>query len=370
MNIVFVSRRDLAHPHAGGSEVVVDRLITGLQARGHGVALLCGGPTVRRPYPVVRSGGTYSQFLRAPLASYQVRSPRRWVNQNGVVHDIEPDLVVDVFNGLPFFTPLWYRGPRLCLVHNVAGDQWHQWFAEPIARLGELAERRVMPGVYRDTDILAISSNTQRALEQLGFDEERLHLMHRGVDDDAFETPKAESDEPLFLAMGRLAPNLGFDCLLDLWDLVRPTVGGRLVIAGDGPDRERLAARAGAGVELVGDVDDATRRRLLSEAWLLVHTAHQQGWGEVIMEAAAAGTPTIATDVPGVHDSIIDGVTGALAGTSNDFAAAWTHLATDHARRHVVGQHARTRATEFTWDHTIDAFLKAAAVARDRQPGH
>lgn len=366
MNIIFVSRRDLAHPHSGASEVVVDRLITGLQQRGHGVSLLCGGPHVRRPYPIVRSGGTYTQFLRAPLSSRQLRSPRRWTNQAGEVTEIEPDLVVDVFNGLPFFTPLWYRGPRICLVHHVAGDQWHQWFSEPVARLGEFAERRLMPGVYRDTDILAISSSTRASLEELGFDAERIHLMHSGLDDDLFDEPSPETPEPMFLAMGRLAANMGFDRLLDMWEQVRPVTGGRLVIAGDGPDRHRLTTRAGEGVEFVGRVDDDEKRRLLGEAWLLVHTPHQQGWGLIIMEAAAAGTPTVAIDVAGVRDSIIDGVTGSLASTTADFIGAWTHLATDHDRRHVVGRHARTRATEFTWDHTIDAFLKAADVARDR----
>ena len=65
--ILFVAWRDLANRRAGGSEVLVDRLAAGMTARGHSVTLLCGGPTGQRPYTVVRSGGTYSQFLRAPV---------------------------------------------------------------------------------------------------------------------------------------------------------------------------------------------------------------------------------------------------------------------------------------------------------------
>jgi len=56
MRIVFISWRDLAHPQAGGSEVVLDHLATGLQARAHDVALFGGEPVGERPYPVLANG--------------------------------------------------------------------------------------------------------------------------------------------------------------------------------------------------------------------------------------------------------------------------------------------------------------------------
>jgi hypothetical protein len=97
-NIVFVAWRDLANPRAGGSEVLVDKLAAGMAGRGHQVSLLCGGPSAPRPYAVVRSGGTYSQFVRAPLTySRRLRGS---------------DLVVEVCNGMPFLTPMWCSRPR------------------------------------------------------------------------------------------------------------------------------------------------------------------------------------------------------------------------------------------------------------------
>ena len=77
--VVFVAWRDLASPQAGGSEVLVDRLAEGITARGDHVTLLCGGPAAAHDYDVVRSGGPYSQFLRAPLAYWRrrVRDCRR-----------------------------------------------------------------------------------------------------------------------------------------------------------------------------------------------------------------------------------------------------------------------------------------------------
>ena len=58
MRVLFLTWRDLAHPQAGGSEVLVDRLACGLLERGHEPAVLCGGPVAPRPYPILDAGGT------------------------------------------------------------------------------------------------------------------------------------------------------------------------------------------------------------------------------------------------------------------------------------------------------------------------
>ena len=103
-SILFVAWRDLANRQAGGSEVLVDRLASGVLARGHQVTLMCGGQVAERPYRVLRNGGTYTQFLRAPLAYLR--------------HFRSYDLIVEVCNGMPFLAPLWSRRPVLCLVNQ------------------------------------------------------------------------------------------------------------------------------------------------------------------------------------------------------------------------------------------------------------
>ena len=133
--ILFVAWRDLANGRAGGSEVLVDRLAAGMTARGHSVTLLCGGPREQRPYTVVRSGGTYSQFLRAPV--------RYWRGLRDV------DLVVEVCNGMPFFAPLWSGRPQICLVNHVHTELWRLMFPRPVAALGQFAESTMLPWVHR-----------------------------------------------------------------------------------------------------------------------------------------------------------------------------------------------------------------------------
>src|SRR3954453_24005125 len=101
MRVLFVAWRDLAHPKAGGSEVVVDFLARGLQERGHDVTLLCAGPFAPRDFPVGDKGRSYGQYLK-PAVRYASR-----------FRDV--GLVVDVVNGMPYFSPLWRRAPRLAL---------------------------------------------------------------------------------------------------------------------------------------------------------------------------------------------------------------------------------------------------------------
>ena len=142
----------------------------------------------------------------------------------------------------------------------------------------------------------------------------------------------------LGLAVGRLVEYKRIDLLLRLWERVRPVTGGRLLIVGDGPERERLQALAGPGVEFTGHVSEAEKHRLLCAAWLLLHPSAIEGWGLVVTEAATRETPTVAFDVPGLRDSVVDGETGVLAQGESSFAAAWCTLALSGRRREAMGK--------------------------------
>jgi glycosyltransferase involved in cell wall biosynthesis len=351
LKVVFVSWRDRTHPNAGGSEVVVDRLIERLIERGHTAALVCGGPVGDIEYPVVSSGGTYSQYVRAPFIARRFR---------------DYDLLVDVSNGVPYMSPLWWRGARLCFFHHVHGDQWHGQFHRAIAETGWFIERKVIPLVYRNTVFAAVSPSTTDALHRLGVARSSIHLVHNGIDEELLAEPVPTSEEPLFLMLGRIAANKQVKHVLDAWERVRHATGGRLVIAGDGPLRPELEARNVSGVEFRGRVSEEEKRLLLGSATLMVHAARHEGWGIAIMEAAAQATPTLAFDVDGVRDSVVHGKTGILVSTQSEFEGAWISLARDSRRTATLGAAARSRAMEFTWDRSADELLAAADAAVGR----
>jgi len=350
-----VAWRDLANPLAGGSELLVDELAKGLSRRGIEVSLLCGGPVERHSlYKAVRSGGTYSQYVRVPF-----RHLRRFRSN---------DLVVEVCNGMPFLTPLWRRGPSLCLVNHVHTELWRGRFNPAVAAIGRTVESRVMPFVHRHNLIVTVSPSTRRSLHGLGVADERIWEIPMGVAD---PPPLLdESDEPLFVAVGRIVGYKRIDLLLRMWRSVYPIVGGKLVIIGEGPGRIPLQSKNVEGVEFVGHVSEEEKHRLLCQAWVLLHPASWEGWGLVITEAAARGTPAIGFDVPGVRDAIRAGVSGLIATNEDDFTRHWIALAHTPSLRIEFGENARSLALSTQWSETVDHFMRAAAeaMARQRRP--
>ncbi|MFI1719726.1 glycosyltransferase family 4 protein [Streptomyces sp. NPDC020489] len=348
--IVFLAHRDLGNPAAGGSELLVDRLADGLTRLGHQVTLLCGGPASYRDYRVVSAGGELGHFLRARSA---------FSRQVG-----DCDLLVEVCNGMPYFAPVWHRGPTLCLVNHVHTDLWSMRFGGPMApaaRLGRRLEHWALTGAQHRSLLVAVSPSTAHALRGIGVERDRIRVVHNGVEEPG---PRADrSPEPLFVAVGRLVEYKRIDLLLRLWERVRPVTGGRLVIVGDGPERERLEQLAGPGVEFTGHVSEADKHRLLCEAWLLLHPSAVEGWGLVVTEAATRETPTVAFDVPGLRDSVVDGETGVLSRGESTFAAAWCTLALSAERRELMGKAARERAARYRWDRTVRQFRAVAAEA-------
>ena len=353
MKIAVVSWRDLANPLAGGAEVLIDHLLMGLQGRGHEVALVCGGPVAERSYEVIEAGGTFSQYLIAPV---KVRTACG-----------DADVLIDCENGLPYFSPLWWSKPSVCLVHHIHTEQWADRFPRPAASLFGAIESEVMPRLYRNRVFVAVSASTATALEEIGVDPRRIRIAESGVDLRA-STPAPKSKTPLFVSLGRLVPHKRTELLIEAWKRISIPGGGRFVIAGDGPELERIrrAARGVDGIEVLGRVSDEERTRLLEEAWLLVTSTHHEGWGMTLLEAAACATPAIAFAVPGIRDVIVDGETGEMVADGGEdlvarFALAWGSLAADPERLRRYGRRARQRAEGSTWERSIDVWEEILA---------
>ena len=356
MHLVIHAWRELVHSQAGGSERLVHQIASGMSERGHRVHLICGGPVGERAYAVTSAGGTYSQYLRMPFLD-------RRLARNA-------DVVLDIANGATYCTPLWRRAPTILLVHHVHTEQWAQTFPRPIAAAGSWFERKLVPRIYRQSLVIAVSPSTAADLEGLGVPASRIRIVPNTVEVAPSGCSPARSPEPMFVALGRLVPHKRIDLLLEIWERVRPLTGGRLVVMGDGPERSRLQALAGPSVELLGRVDDETKHQLLSEAWLLLHTASHEGWGIAITEAAAHGTPALAFDVAGVRDAVVPGRTGLLVDTLDDFASQWVDLVREPSLLKDYGSAAREWAGALGTAHTVDRFEEVALEAIERRPEH
>jgi glycosyltransferase involved in cell wall biosynthesis len=333
VKVAFIAWRELANPSWGGSEIVVDRVAQAFVDRGWDISLHCGGPIATRSYDVIDNGGRFMQYLRAPMRWRRLR---------------QADVVIDVSNGIPFFTSLWLRKPSICLVHHVHDRQWHDVLPGPVATVGSFVERRIVPSIYRR--FWSVSPSTTADLVALGVPPSRIREVWNGIDV-AAERPDGlhRSATPRFVVLGRLVPHKGVDRVLDAWQQISAQVGGELVVVGDGPLRNELEARGTPNARFVGHVSDDERNQLLRSSWALVHGAHHEGWGVVVMEAAAVGVPTLGFAVRGIRDAVVDGSTGLLADTTAQLAANWLLLAVDPDLRNELGVKAWERASALSW---------------------
>ena len=361
MNILLVNWQDLLNPQAGGAEIHLFELFARLAERGHRVRLVCSGFPGASAVEMVagievhRHGGRHSFALMGRSAI------RRALRQ-------EPaDVVVDDVNKLPLFTPSLTRLPVYTIVPHLFGTTAFEEASWPMAAVVWLAERPI-PRCYRRAWFHAISESTRDDLVSRGIPQDRISVVHPGVDAGRF-SPDAlvpRTQPPRFVYVGRLKRYKGVDLLLRaLAEARRRFPGLSLDIAGSGDDRPRLESLATTlglahAVRFHGFVDEPTRLALLRGAVANVFPSPKEGWGITVMEAAACGTPSLASDSPGLRDSVRDGRTGLLVahGDVAAMAAAMLRLAEDPALVASLGATARRHAEQLSWE--------AAAVQVER----
>jgi glycosyltransferase involved in cell wall biosynthesis len=357
----IVAWRDLADPEAGGSELHADRVATHWADAGLDVELrtsMVAGEareTTRNGYRVVRWGGRYQVFPQVASEAYRFRAQR-------------PDAVVDVWNGVPFFSPLWFHGPRLAVLHHVHREMWQMTLKPAYAAIGDAVERHVAPLVYRTTPVATLSSSSRdEIVAQLGLPRRNVHVVPPGVDD-RFTPGGRRAAEPLVVAVGRLVPVKRYEVLLRALAEAKASVPMlRAVIVGEGYERPRLEALrrelgAAGYVELRGRVDDRALLSLYRSAWLVASSSLREGWGMTLTEAGACSTPSVATDIAGHRDAVVDGATGVLVGDDAQLGAAIAKVLLDDELRRRLGRAARTRAQSLTWSRTAASLFALLAA--------
>jgi glycosyltransferase involved in cell wall biosynthesis len=353
VNILLVNWQDLRNPQAGGAEIHLFELFSRLAARGHRVRLVCSGFAGAEPVELVEGIEVHRHGDRHSFALIGRRAVRRALRE-------EPaDIIVDDVNKLPLFTTTLTPLPVYTLVPHLFGTTAFQEVSWPMAAMVWLAERPI-PRLYRRAWFHAISDSTRDDLVARGVPRERIAVVYPGVDADRF-TPDPSLPRhapPRFVYVGRLKRYKGVDILLRaLAEARRRRPELSLDIAGSGDDRPRLEALAaslglGDAVRFLGFVDEATKLTLLRRAVANVFPSPKEGWGITVMEAAACGTPSLASDSPGLRDSVRDGRTGLLVphGDVAAMAAAMGRLADDPALVAALGAEARRHAEALSWE--------------------
>jgi glycosyltransferase involved in cell wall biosynthesis len=358
VNVLLVNWQDPENPHAGGAELHLFEIFKRLAAAGHRVRLVCSGWT-GAPVEAVVDGisvgrvSTRNGFaLRGRGAVRQALAKER------------PDIVVEDINKLPLLLPNLTSLPFCAIVPHLFGRTAFQeasWPAATVVWLGEQPLSRA----YRRAGFHAISESTRDDLIARGIRPERIRVIHPGVDSQHFRPgpPGARASSPAFLYVGRLKRYKGVDVAIRALGLARRVRADlRLDVAGSGdygPALQDLAARLGVGpaVTFRGFVSDEDKIRLLQQAWANVFPSPKEGWGITVVEAGACGTPSLASDSPGLRDSVRHGETGFLVrhGDVEALAERMLQLANEPSLVDRLGAAARQFAEAHTWERAAEA---------------
>jgi glycosyltransferase involved in cell wall biosynthesis len=354
LRLLVVNWQDRANPRAGGAEIHLHQIFGRLARRGHCVTLVTSGwpGSARREtidlIQIHRVGGRHTFGIWAPLYC------RRTFDRGAF------DVVVEDLNKVPVFAPLWAPWPVMLIAHHLFGFSAFGAAPLPIAT-ATWALEKTLRFVYRGIPTQAVSESTAEDLCRCGLQEQDIAVIHNGVDFKRFVTAAPRAPDPTVLYLGRLQRYKRVDLILRAVAHLRQVVPNmRLLVAGRGPDEARLRNLASAlglttCVAFIGYVTEDEKRDLFGHAWVHAIASGREGWGISILEAAAAGTPTVASDSPGLRDAVRDGTTGLLVphGDVAALAGAMASLLSDHGRLEQVGRGARCWARQHSWDRAV-----------------
>ncbi|MDA8310997.1 MAG: glycosyltransferase, partial [Actinomycetota bacterium] len=300
LRILICNWKDTAHPRAGGAEVYTAALAGEWVREGHSVTLFCaavrGRPEVEDVdgVRIVRRGGRFGVY----------RAARRFFEEAGGAFD----LVVDEVNTRPFFCPRFARGvPVVALVHQVCREVWDCELPWPLSWLGRRVLEPRWLATYRDVPVVTVSESSRSALEAY-YGLRRVTVVSPGQLSALVQAREAPADRepvPTVVFVGRLSRSKQADQALRAFEIYRRLAPeAQMWVIGTGPEESRLKRLASPGVRFLGRVSEEEKLDRLARADVLVATSVREGWGLVVSEAAAAGTPTVAYDVPGLRDSV------------------------------------------------------------------
>lgn len=297
MKILAFNWRDMSHPRAGGAEVYLHAIAREWVATGHEVTVFCSaveGSPERELVEGVR-------YVRRGSQLSVYRDGRRYWREH---HRHGFDLIVDSVNTRPFLTPRFVRGtPILALVHQVAREVWRYEVPWPLAVVGRYALEPWWLRSYRQVPVVTVSESSRSSLGDYGL--RNVTVVAAGFQLRGRPGPVQKERSPTLVFVGRLSANKRPDHALEVFELVQREIpDAQMWFIGTGPVEERLRRRAGENVVLFGRLTDQERNERVGRAHLLLVTSVREGWGLVVTEAAALGTPAAGYDVPGLRDSL------------------------------------------------------------------
>jgi glycosyltransferase involved in cell wall biosynthesis len=347
LRLLFLNWRDIKHPEAGGAEVLTHEVMKRLVNYGYDVTLFC--PRVEGRFSeevidgvkIIRKGGKFTVYACG----------RKYFKKNKEKYD----LVFDEVNPRPFLNPKVLDGkPSVLLFHQMIREEWFYEMPFPLSYFCYFYENRwLLP--YRDSITITVSESSRKDLEGIGFT--NVKVIPMGISVKPLDGLGKKNDIPTLVFIGRLKKHKLPDHAIMAFSIIREQIpSAQMWVIGDGYMLSELKKMGDQNITFFGHVKDQTKYDLLSKAHLVLVPSLREGWGLVVSESNAMGTPVVAYDVNGLRDSVVEGKNGSLVRNNNPHALAYSALKIlqNQEMMQNLSINALEYARQFSWNKTAD----------------
>lgn len=365
MRILIFSWRDIKNPAAGGAEVLTMELAKRWTGKNHEVSILTSHFPGAKNQEVLDNIKIYraADFFYSPLSYFQyLFSTSRFYHQN--LRD-KFDLVIDQVHGLPFFTPFYVREKVIFFPFEVAREIWNWEVPFPYSLFGQLLEFLYIK-IFKNAPFVTISPSTACDLKIWGV--KNVSVFTPGINFKSAKNLPKKDKTPLIVSLGRITPMKRITDTIQAYRLLYkefPEI--KLVIIGKGKNDYLEALKdlcLKMGIEdrvlFAGYLTEPEKRKILSKAWVLVSTSIKEGWGLIVTEAAACGTPTVAYKIAGLCDSVKNNKTGILCSKNNpvELHKNLKKVLIDSKLRQILSRNALQFSRKLSWDKAAGEVLR------------
>lgn len=365
MNILIFNWRDRKHPQAGGAERVTEEFATRWVKWGHSVTLLTSMFPGAKPKEIINGVHIIRGGSQMTVHWHAFRYYQNFLREKF-------DVVIDEVNTIPFFTPLYVNGDTRCfaLFHQLCREIWFYEFRAPglLQKFAYWLEPHYLK-LYRNIPTLAMSDSTLADLQAIGI--KNITIYAKGIDDIHLPVLPPKTLSPHFIFVGRQVPSKRVDEVIKAFAIFCKQYqyinAPQLDLVGFCPDLDYaqylqdLVRQQGLEQKVIfhGSVSESSKLALMKQASLLLVTSVREGWGLVVTEANALGTPAIVYDVPGLRDSVQHEKTGLItsATTPNALASAMLHAVHSPNLYNQLRYAAWEYSKLFTWDKAASETL-------------
>jgi len=349
--------RDIKNPASGGAGRTTHELCKRWIQKGHHVTIFTSSfrngkdCEVVDGYEIIRKGSLLTHYYYASLY-YKKYFKGKY------------DVVIDQINTIPYFTPFYVKeAPIIVYIHQLCRKIWFYEMAFPVSLFGYLLEPFYLK-LYKKYPAITVSESTKQDLLSLSFS--KVSVISNAIDFEPLVTIPKKEDEPTIIFVGRLTKSKRPHHVIKTIYLLKNDMPNiKLWIIGEGYFKKQLMLMAKKfklenNVIFFGWLSPVKKIELLKKAHCICVPSVREGWGLIVSEANAVGTPAIVYNVPGLKDAVQNGFNGFLTtkNTPQSMATALIKFFKDKKLIENLSGNALCNSRRFSWDMSSEEFLK------------